>query len=143
MFDAASLRRSIYLDGQMISTQIASGAYRGVSGNTTIGYSIDRRQASTTFPGSDIDLSLLIHTSLAPSLVAGYMDSLSIYIDRVKSSCEIMNDATLVSYFSWDNASATDDGPNRMPASITGNTSIGPGYKNQGLVVRKHSVTLL
>ena len=55
-----SLRRSIYLDGQLISTQIASGVYRGVSGNTTIGYSIDRRQASTTFPGNDLGLSVLI-----------------------------------------------------------------------------------
>ena len=135
MFDAASLRRSIYLDGQLISTQIASGVYRGVSGNTTIGYSVDRRQASTTFPGNDFDLFLLIDTSHAPFLVIGYMDSLSIYIDRVKSSCETMNDATLVSYFSWDNDAVTDDGPNGMPAWTNGTASIGPGYKNQGLVL--------
>ena len=62
------------------------------------------------------------------------MDSLSIYIDRAKSPCEIVNDAILMSYFSWDSGSATDNSPNQMQASIIGSASIGPGYKNQGLV---------
>jgi hypothetical protein len=55
------------------------------------------------------------------------MDSLSIYIDRGKSSCEIMNDATLLSYFSWDNSSATDDGPNQMQVAINEHPLIGLG----------------
>ena len=63
------------------------------------------------------------------------MDSLSIYIDRPKSSCEIMNDATILSYFSWDNDLITDDGPNQMQASVNGNALLGPGFKNQGLVL--------
>jgi hypothetical protein len=68
VFDAASLRRSIYLDGQMISTQIASGVYRGVSGNTTIGNSIDPRQSSNAFPGNHFDpLSLIPFLFYTPS----------------------------------------------------------------------------
>ena len=63
------------------------------------------------------------------------MDSLSIYIDRAKSPCEILNDATLLSYFSWDSGSFTDNSPNQMQAWISGTPSIGPGYKNQGLIL--------
>ena len=64
------------------------------------------------------------------------MDSLSIYTDRAKSRCEIVNDATLLSYFSWDkNESLTDNSPNQIQTWVRGTPSIGPGYKNQGLVL--------
>ena len=63
------------------------------------------------------------------------MDSLSIYVDRAKSSCEMLTDATLLSYFSWDTGSLTDNSPNQMHAWTSGTPSIGPGYKNQGLIL--------
>ena len=60
------------------------------------------------------------------------MDNLAIYTNRVKSACEIMNDATLVSYFSFDGGSLTDSSLNQMQASVSGDVSSVPGYLNVG-----------
>ena len=46
-----------------------------------------------------------------------------------------MNDATLLSYFSWDSGSFTDNSPNQIQAWMSGSPSIGPGYKNKGLLL--------
>ena len=48
-----------------------------------------------------------------------------------------MNDAALLSYFSWDDGSLTDNTPNHMQAWLSGTPSIGPGYKNQGLILER------
>lgn len=62
----------------------------------------------------------------------GYADDLAIYTDRVKTACEILNDATSVSYFSWDAASLTDNGLHQMSAILSSNAQIVPGYINEG-----------
>lgn len=61
------------------------------------------------------------------------MGSLSIYDSRVKSDCEVKTDATLYAYYSWDDGSPIDEGPNGLNGSFFGDVSIETGYLNKGL----------
>ena len=53
-------------------------------------------------------------TSVSPqSYWTGYIDQVS-YVSRAKTEIEILTDATLVAYYSFDNGSCNDLGPNNL-----------------------------
>jgi hypothetical protein len=97
VYDYSLNIKSIYLNGIIDGTSIASiNAYLGVSGNVTIG-------------------STAVNT--ATSYWNGLIDQLTIN-NRAKTSCEILNDATLVAYFPFD-GSSSDAGPNGLIGTYT------------------------
>jgi hypothetical protein len=63
---------------------------------------------------------------------SGLIDQLSI-VTRVKSASEILTTATLVVYYSFDNQSLLDSGPNLINGTGI-NTAFAPGRVNQAIV---------
>ena len=112
VYDNDKRQRSIYLNGILdgLST-IGVGPYLGTSGSITIG-------------GANID------GSIGTPYFTGYIDEL-VVTARAKTSCELLNDATLAAYFSFDNTFA-DSGPNSLSMTSSG-ASIATGYTNQGV----------
>ncbi len=82
----------IYLNGQLECTHNSSGPFRGNSGDITVG---------------------LANMSTPISYWTGYINQLS-YVSRAKTATEILTDATLVAYYSFDNGSFYDSGPNKI-----------------------------
>ncbi len=105
-------QRFIYIDG-ILNTQsaIGVGPYLGTSGPITIG-------------GADI------YGSLGTPYLTGLMDHLTVST-RAKSTCEILNDATLAAYFPFDD-SFIDAGPNFLIATASG-VSFTSGFVNQAI----------
>jgi hypothetical protein len=93
------------------SSRTASSSYRGNSGNLTVGMAI-----------------------IPPYMYYfdGLIDQLY-YTNRAKSSTEILDDATLTLYFSFDNGSIYDSGPLRINGSLFGSTSIVAGRTGDAL----------
>ncbi len=56
-----------------------------------------------------------------------------IVTNRAKSACEILDDATLVAYFSFDSGSVQDSGPNYLTGTITSGVTNTSGHINQAL----------
>jgi hypothetical protein len=84
----------IYLNGLLTCTHTSSGPFLAATGAITIG-AIDS-------------------TGVNPSSFwTGYLDDVS-YAPRVKTASEVLSDATLVAYYSFDSGSLTDLGPNRI-----------------------------
>ena len=97
VYDDSLNVKSVYLNGVIDGTSTASvNAYLGVFGNVTIGTTAVRT---------------------ANSYWNGLIDQLTIS-NRVKTSCEILNDATLVAYFPFD-GSPSDMGPNSLVGTYT------------------------
>ena len=110
IYDNDRRQRFIYING-ILDTQsaIGVGPYLGTSGAITIG-------------GADI------YGSLGTPYLTGSMDHLTV-TTRVKSACEILNDATLAAYFPFD-GNLTDAGPNFLTATSSG-VSFTSGFVNQ------------
>ena len=112
VYDNDQRQQSIYLnaalDGQS-STGV--GPYLGSTGSMTIG-------------------SAKIDGTIGKPFFSGYLDELMIST-RVKSQCEILNDATLVAYFPFDGNYA-DVGPNSLSLTSSGASFIA-GYTNLGV----------
>ena len=53
--------------------------------------------------------------------------------NRAKSACEILDDATLVAYFSFDSGLLQDSGPNYLTGSISSGVTTVSGHVNQAL----------
>jgi hypothetical protein len=105
VFDSANLNQSVYLNGVLDNSTIANSCYRGNNGSLTVGM------------------------ALRPPHIYyfdGLIDQLS-YTNRAKSSTEILDDATLTLYFSFDNGSIYDSGPLRINGSLFGSTSVVAG----------------
>jgi hypothetical protein len=51
--------------------------------------------------------------------------------NRAKSACEILDDATLVAYYTFDSGSVQDSGPNYLTGIATSNVTTVTGYVNQ------------
>ncbi|UJR14683.1 hypothetical protein I4U23_001676 [Adineta vaga] len=90
VYNATVPRQLIYLNGKVDSNQSAGRLNPMDSIPLTIGNGLDRSPRRMFF---------------------GYMDQLS-YVNRPKFSSEILDDATLVFYFSFTNGSFLDSGPN-------------------------------
>jgi hypothetical protein len=105
VFDSANVNQSVYLNGVLDGSRTANSYYRGNSGSLTVGM------------------------ALLPPVTCyfdGLIDQLS-YTNRAKSSTEILDDATLTLYFSFDNGPIYDSGPLRINGSLFGSTSIVAG----------------
>ena len=58
------------------------------------------------------------------------------WTNRTKTCGEILRDATLVAYFSFDNNSTCDQGPLRINGSFVANSTFVPGRVGQGLEIK-------
>ena len=52
---------------------------------------------------------------------------------RAKSACEILDDASLVAYYSFDSGSVEDRGPNYLIGTATSNVTVVVGHLNEAL----------
>ncbi|CAF3480091.1 unnamed protein product [Rotaria sp. Silwood1] len=104
------MTQQVWLDGNLDGSHSAS-AYNGLWGNTTIG--------ATFHSGTAVAFN-------------GYIDNVR-FEARAKNSTEILNDATLHVYYSFDSGSLTDNGPNGINGTASGNLSTTTGRVNQAL----------
>ena len=111
VYDLSSQTQTVYLNGAADGRRSAP-PYMGSVGHTTIGvtYLIP--------PGSNF--------------FNGYLDQMRFSL-RAKNATEMMNIASLVTYYSFDNGSLSDNGPNGVNASINGTVLAVAGRVNQGL----------
>ncbi|CAF3416461.1 unnamed protein product [Rotaria sp. Silwood1] len=112
VFYASTRKQMIYINGVLDQSRTASGVLKASLSNFTIGTNLRIRTPNNSFQG--------------------YIDQLSIN-GRVKSSCEILEIATLSGHFKFDVASPlSDSGPNSI-TSIASNYLIISGHKNQAI----------
>ncbi|UJR32941.1 hypothetical protein I4U23_020402 [Adineta vaga] len=113
VFDITTKLQTIYLNGFINGKQTSQSALLVSSGDFTIG-----TNAGVNYPDN---------------FFQGYMDEIKIS-GRAKSSCEILEQATLAAYFKFDRTSAPyiDSGPNKVLNTFS-TTSIINGYKNQAI----------
>ena len=94
VYDYNLYTQYIYLNGVPICTHSSSGPFLGSSGAITIG--------------------AINNTGTTPYYFwTGYIDQVT-YVSRAKSADEMLTDATLVVYYSFDNGSFADLGPNSI-----------------------------
>ncbi|CAF3686179.1 unnamed protein product [Rotaria sordida] len=105
-----TMTQQVWLNGNLDGSRSAS-AYDGLWGITTIG---------VTFQSNN------------PPVFNGYIDNVR-FEARAKNSTEILNDATLHVYYSFDGGSRTDNGPNGINGTAYGNLSSTTGRVNQAL----------
>ena len=113
-YDCATLNQSVYLDGVFDGTHQTSVCFQGYDQSLTIG-TIENLGGILSFDG--------------------LIDEVS-FTDRPKPSAEILRDATLTLYFSFDSDSTYDQGPLRINGSLFGNTSFVAGRVGQALEIR-------
>lgn len=107
VYDYSASMQSIYLDGVLVGNR-QSNPYKGTSGSITIGASGNGTQFYFT----------------------GSIDQVAL-TTRAKTSSEILNDATLVCYFSFDSDLYSDSGPLNIQGSGVNVTSAN-GRVNNG-----------
>ncbi|CAF1122983.1 unnamed protein product [Adineta ricciae] len=100
VYDYPTLTQYIYLDGVLDGINNSSAPFQGANGVMTIG---------------------ALNTTSGPpaSFWSGYIDQMS-YVSRAKTAAEILTDATLVAYYSFDNGSLLDSGPNKINGTAVG-----------------------
>ncbi|CAM2714788.1 unnamed protein product [Rotaria socialis] len=112
VFDVSNLQQSIYVNGVLDRQRTASSALKNAISNFTIGTNAYVKTPNNYFQG--------------------YIDQLSIN-RRVKSSCELLDIATLAGYFKFDvNSCLIDSGPNGVITKAS-NYLIISGHKNQAI----------
>jgi hypothetical protein len=99
------------LNGVLDNSRTAINSYRGNNGSLVIGARFD---------------------STATRFFDGLIDQLY-YTDRAKTSTEIIDDATLTLYFSFDHGSIYDGGPLHINGSLFGSTSVVAGQAGDAL----------
>lgn len=109
VYDYPTSRQSLYLNGILEGNRI-SGLYQGTSGPITIG-SIKN--------GGDYPFN-------------GYIDQVSL-VTRAKSASEVLFDATVVCYYSFDSSSLYDSGPLVLNASATNVSFVSTGRVNDAI----------
>jgi hypothetical protein len=95
VYDYSAQTQYIYLNGNLTCTHTSSGPFLATSGAITIG-AINNTGGATPY-----------------SFWTGYIDEVS-FVSLPKSASEVLDDATLVAYYSFDNGSFYDSGPNRI-----------------------------
>jgi hypothetical protein len=94
VYDYTVMTQYIYLNGILECTHTSSGPFLATSGAFTIG--------------------AINNTGSVPaSFWTGYLDQMA-YVSRAKNSTEILWDATLIAYYSFDGGSYYDSGPNKI-----------------------------
>ena len=110
-FDSVSRNQSIYIDGVLAGSQEAISVYLGSAGALDVG---------------------VIRWSSGNEYFDGLIDQLS-FINRSKAPSEILRDATLTLYFSFDGNSLHDQGPLKISGSVEGSISFVSGRRGQAL----------
>ena len=113
VFDSVTRNQSLYLDGILDNNRQSYGSYLGTAGALDIGVNYwpnDHRYFN------------------------GLIDQLS-FTNRSKPSADILRDATLTIYFSFDNNSIHDQGPLNIDGLVVGNTSFVSGRRGQALQI--------
>ncbi|CAF1612999.1 unnamed protein product [Rotaria magnacalcarata] len=110
VYDFATQAQQVWLNGYVDGSHICS-PYNGSQGQTTIGASF--------------------HSS-THAIFNGYIDNVR-YEARAKNSTEILNDASLSVYHSFDGGSLNDSGPNDINGTVSGSLPITSGRVNQAL----------
>ncbi|CAF1657227.1 unnamed protein product, partial [Adineta ricciae] len=106
VYDRSTSIQMIYFNGVLDNTRTPSSTLKGTATGITIGY-----------------IPVAASRSSDLNYFQGYMDQMTVS-NRVKSSCEILEIATLVAYFTFDNGLfLNDSGPNSLNAAITQSTS--------------------
>ena len=109
VYDYSTRTQLIYLQGVLDNSKTSAGPYQGQSGSIVIGSS-----------------------HLSSSSFNGFMDNVKL-TTRAKSSKEILDAASLVTYFSFDGTTVGQDmGPNQMNGTIS-NVAAVTGRAGQGL----------
>ena len=113
VFDCATRNQSVYLDGVLDFSRQSNISYQGTNGSLTIG----------------------MNTLHNPSFrFDGLIDQLS-FTNRSTTSDEILRDATLTLYVSFDGNSTNDQGPLRINGSLEGNTTFASGRRAEALQI--------
>ena len=112
-FESSTRNQSVYLDGVLDGSRIASSVYEGANGSLNIGMRV---------------------TGVPKSFFNGLIDQFS-FINRTKTSRQILRDATLTLYFSFDGNSIYDQGPLGINGSLAGSNSFVPGRQGQALQI--------
>ena len=112
VFNNVNRNQSIYLNGVFESCHTANN-YRGNNGSLVIG----NHDANSNNNGFD-----------------GLIDQLY-FINRPKTDSEILDDATLTIYFSFDGGSVYDKGPLHINGSRMGSTSVVTGLLGDALQI--------
>ncbi|CAF0861793.1 unnamed protein product [Adineta steineri] len=99
VFDNSTLSMLIYQNGYLIGNATSVLSLQGTMNNVTIGY----------IPG--------IVAAYGNNSFEGYIDQLTIF-DRAKPACEILDDASLTTYYNFDSSPIFDDsGSNSLPST--------------------------
>jgi len=110
VYDYSSQTQSLYIQGILDTSRTSAGPYQGQNGSIIIGSS-----------------------QITSSPFNGFIDNLKL-TTRAKSATEILADASVVVYFSFDGSTVTQDmGPNQMNGSLS-NAAVETGKVGQGLV---------
>ncbi|CAF4097271.1 unnamed protein product, partial [Adineta steineri] len=111
VYDYRSRTQIVYLNGYQDGLRTPAGPYLGISGAITIGTFFD--SANITQPYN------------------GYIDQVSLTM-RTKTASEILNDATLTTWHSFDSIPLQDSGPLGL-ITATNNVTLATGKVNQAL----------
>lgn len=94
VYDYPALTQYIYLNGILECTHNSASPFQATSGAITIG--------------------AINNTGPTPSSFwTGYIDQMA-YVSRAKIATEVLMDATLAAYYSFDDLSYSDLGPNKI-----------------------------
>ncbi|CAF1086071.1 unnamed protein product [Adineta steineri] len=110
VYDYPSKIQTIYLNGYQDATGISNQPYLGTSGSINIG---------------------LYYDGSSYNYFDGYIDQVSLTM-AAKSASDILNDASLASWHSFDNGFTYDSGPNKLQGTAA-DVTLAPGKVNQGL----------
>jgi hypothetical protein len=113
VFDSINRHQSIYLDGILDASRQANSLYQGTAGALDIGVN---------------------YWTDVTSFFDGLIDQLS-FANRSKTSDEILRDATLTVYFSFDGNTTSDEGPLRIAGAVGGSTGFVVGRRGQALQI--------
>ncbi|CAF0970712.1 unnamed protein product [Adineta steineri] len=117
VYDYRSRSQMAYLNGNQDCYRSLAGPYRGVSGAINIGTYLDYDHTLQCFDG--------------------YIDNVALTM-RTKSASEILNDATLTTWHSFDSIPLKDSGPLGL-ITITNNITLATGKVNQALSFNSNS----
>ncbi|CAF1020916.1 unnamed protein product [Rotaria sordida] len=115
LFEVNSLTQSIYLNGKLDVSRTAGGPFKANTDSVTIG----------NIPGLD--------SFAGPNYFQGMIDRLAI-TSRVKSECEILEEATLSTYFTFNSGiSFNDSGPNSLSAIGSSVSFVSTGHSLEAI----------
>ncbi|CAF3658766.1 unnamed protein product [Rotaria socialis] len=111
IYDYSTQTQFVYVNGYLDNSRSSAGPYQGISGALTIGTT--SAQVSNNF-------------------FDGCLDSVA-YVSRAKNASEVLDDATLVAYLSFDSNSLLDSGPLLINGTGTNYSYTSSGRVNAGI----------